>query len=113
MGDIMIYRQGNKEQTLASSVKMGEQGLELPVCEDHESHNLPCRYFLYTVGPIVQAEKHCAFSPVTCPVWNWHRHAGWKVWRSAVYPTRVFCFPNDKAVQIAVQTVQEVVGGDS
>lgn len=72
--------------------KMGEQGHEEPTGQAKitKACNLPCRYVLHTVGPIVQGkltEKHCALlRSVTCPVWNWHRHTGWKVWRSAVYP---------------------------
>ncbi len=37
----------------------------------------------------------------------------WKVWRSAVFFTGEFHFPNDKAAQIAVNTVKELMWRES
>ncbi len=92
---------------------MGEQGHEEPTGQAKitKAYNLPCRYVLYTVGPIVQGkltEKHCALLQ-SCYLSCLELASACRLESVAFccISTGVFCFPNDKAVQIAVQTVQE------
>lgn len=84
---------------------MGEQGHEEPTGQAKitKAYNLPCRYVLHTVGPIVQGkltEKHCALLR-SCYLSCLELASAYGLESVA------FCFPNDKAAQIAVQTVQE------
>ena len=92
---------------------MGEQGHEEPTGQAKitKAYNLPCRYVLHTVGPIVQGrltEKHCELLR-SCYLSCLELAAAYRLESVAFccISTGVFCFPNDKAAQIAVQTVQE------
>ena len=74
------------------------------------AYNLPCRYVLHTVGPIVGGhltETHCrqladcyrmrnSSPPATAPAWNWQRKTIWKAWRSAAFPLENFIFRTRK-----------------
>lgn len=93
--------------------KMGEQGHEEPTGQAKitKAYNLPCRYVLHTVGPIVQGkltEKHCALLR-SCYLSCLELASAYGLESVAFccISTGVFCFPNDKTAQIAVQTVQE------
>lgn len=75
------------------------------------AYNLPCDYVIHTVGPIVQGrltEKHCDLlkscyqSCLELAVLN-----GIKSIAFCCISTGVFGFPQDKAAEIAVQTVRE------
>lgn len=75
------------------------------------AYNLPCKYVLHTVGPIVRGrltEKHCAQLAScyqSCMELADRNHC-----RSIAFcciSTGVFCFPNQKAAEIAVQTVMD------
>lgn len=93
--------------------RMKERGHEEPtgLAKITPAYNLPCRYVLHTVGPIIRgwltkkdkellascyrsclelAEKHSVTSIAFCCI-----------------STGEFHFPNDKAAEIAVQTVKE------
>lgn len=93
----LMKKQGHEESTGAAKIT--------------PAYNLPCRYVLHTVGPVVQgwltkkdqellascyrsclelAEKHNVTSIAFCCI-----------------STGEFHFPNDKAAKIAVQTVKE------
>ena len=92
---------------------MEEQGHEEPTGQAKitKACNLPCRYVLHTVGPIVQGkltEKHCALLR-SCYLSCLELASAYGLESVAFccISTGVFCFPNDKAAQIAVQTVQE------
>lgn len=74
-------------------------------------YNLPCKYVLHTVGPIVYgglAEKHekqladCYRSCLALADEN-----GLKSLAFCCISTGEFCFPNDRAAEIAIQTVSE------
>ena len=75
------------------------------------AYDLPCQYVIHTVGPIVQGrltEKHCELlkscyqSCLELAVLN-----GIKSIAFCCISTGVFGFPQDKAAEIAVQTVRE------
>ena len=75
------------------------------------AYNLPCDYVIHTVGPIVQGrltEKHCDLlkscyqSCLELAVLN-----GIKSIAFCCISTGVFGFPQNKAAEIAVQTVRE------
>ncbi len=75
------------------------------------AYDLPCDYVIHTVGPIVQGrltEKHCELlkscyqSCLKLAVLN-----GIKSIAFCCISTGVFGFPQDKAAEIAVQTVRE------
>ncbi len=75
------------------------------------AYNLPCKYVIHTVGPIVQGrltEKHrellksCYESCLELAVMK-----GIKSIAFCCISTGVFGFPQDKAAEIAVQTVRE------
>lgn len=75
------------------------------------AYDLPCQYVIHTVGPIVQGrltEKHCKLlkscyqSCLELAV-----ESGIKSIAFCCISTGVFGFPQDKAAEIAVQTVRE------
>ena len=75
------------------------------------AYDLPCQYVIHTVGPIVQGrltEKHCELlkscyqSCLELAV-----QSGIKSIAFCCISTGVFGFPQDKATEIAVQTVRE------
>ena len=75
------------------------------------AYNLPCRYVLHTVGPIVYGkltDSHCR-QLVSCYK-SCLSLAEEKGLESVVFcciSTGEFHFPNDKAAKIAVRTVEE------
>lgn len=92
---------------------MKAQGHEEPTgtAKITPAYNLPCDYVIHTVGPIVQGrltEKHCELlkscyqSCLELAVLN-----GTKSIAFCCISTGVFGFPQDKAAEIAVQTVRE------
>ena len=92
---------------------MKAQGCEEPTgtAKITPAYNLPCDYVIHTVGPIVQGrltEKHCELlkscyqSCLELAVLN-----GIKSIAFCCISTGVFGFPQDKAAEIAVQTVRE------
>ena len=92
---------------------MKAQGHEEPTgtAKITPAYNLPCDYVIHTVGPIVQGrltEKHCELlkscyqSCLELAVLN-----GIKNIAFCCISTGVFGFPQDKAAEIAVQTVRE------
>ena len=92
---------------------MKAQGHEEPTgtAKITSAYNLPCDYVIHTVGPIVQGrltEKHCELlkscyqSCLELAV-----QSGIKSIAFCCISTGVFGFPQDKAAEIAVQTVRE------
>lgn len=92
---------------------MKAQGHEEPTgtAKITPAHDLPCDYVIHTVGPIVHGrltEKHCELlkscyqSCLEFAVLN-----GIKSIAFCCISTGVFGFPQDKAAEIAVQTVRE------
>lgn len=92
---------------------MGRQGHEEPTgkAKITPAFNLPCRYVLHTVGPIVQGwltERDCELLK-SCyrSCLSLAREYGLKSVAFSCISTGVFCFPAEKAAEIAVETVKE------
>lgn len=90
-----------------------EQGYTEPFgnCQITDAYNLPCKHILHTVGPIVQGE-----------LTNEHRELLSSCYKSCLQTaseynlksvtfccisTGVFCFPNEEAAKVAIQTCRE------
>ena len=75
------------------------------------AYNLPCDDVIHTVGPLVQGrltEKHCELLK-SCyeSCLELAIQSGIKIITFCCISTGVFGFPQDKAAEIAVQTVRE------
>ena len=92
---------------------MEAQGYEEPTgkAKITKAYNLPCKYIIHTVGPIVYGsltQNHeellasCYRSCLTLADKN-----GLQSLAFCCISTGEFCFPNERAAQIAVQTVAE------
>ena len=92
---------------------MAEQGHEEPTGQAKitKAYNLPCDYVLHTVGPIVSGRvtrederllASCYRSCLELAEKNSVRSIAF-----CCISTGVFCFPNEDAAEIAVQTVKE------
>lgn len=89
------------------------QGYEEPTgkAKITPAYNLPCQYVIHTVGPIVQGgltSKHCNLLK-SCyqSCLELAIQSGIKSIAFCCISTGVFGFPNDKAAEIAIQTVRE------
>ena len=76
-----------------------------------EGYNLPARYVLHTVGPIVTgrvtARDRALLASCYCACLTKAAEAGLESIAFCCISTGVFCFPNEDAAEIAVQTVKE------
>ena len=92
---------------------MQEQGYEEPTGQAKltPAYNLPCDYVIHTVGPIVRGKlthrdedllKSCYEACLKLADQN-----GIKSIAFCCVSTGVFCFPNQRAAEIAVQTVRD------
>ena len=92
---------------------MQEQGYEEPTGQAKltPAYNLPCDYVIHTVGPIVRGKlthrdedllKACYEACLKLADQN-----GIKSIAFCCVSTGVFCFPNQRAAEIAVQTVRD------
>jgi O-acetyl-ADP-ribose deacetylase (regulator of RNase III) len=92
---------------------MQRQGHEEPTGQAKltPAYNLPCKYVIHTVGPIVQGEltqRHCELlesSYRSCL--ELAEATGVTSIAFCCISTGVFMFPNDKAAEIAVNTVRK------
>jgi O-acetyl-ADP-ribose deacetylase (regulator of RNase III) len=91
---------------------MDQQGQEEPTGQAKitPAYNLPCKYVIHTVGPIVQGkltEKHCTLLK-SCyrSCLELAEESGVTSIAFCCISTGVFMFPNDKAAKIAVETVE-------
>ena len=96
--DNAIHTYAGVQLRLACAEIMDRQGHPEPTGQAKltTAFNLPCRYVLHTVGPIIhgrvtQQDRHC-WLPATGPVWSWRQRTGWKAWRSAAFPRESFTF---------------------
>lgn len=92
---------------------MAQQGHEEPTGQAKltPAFNLPCRYVLHTVGPIVTgrvtARDRTLLASCYCAYLTKAAEAGLESIAFCCISTGVFCFPNEDAAEIAVQTVKE------
>lgn len=92
---------------------MAQQGHEEPTGQAKltPAFNLPCRYVLHTVGPIVTgrvtARDRALLASCYCACLTKAAEAGLESIAFCCISTGVFCFPNEDAAEIAVQTVKE------
>lgn len=92
---------------------MAQQGHEEPTGQAKltPAFNLPCRYVLHTVGPIVTgrvtARDRALLASCYRACLTKAAEAGLESIAFCCVSTGVFCFPNEDAAEIAVQTVKE------
>lgn len=110
--DNIIHTKAGIELRLRCNALMQAQGHEEPTgrAKITPGYNLPCKYVIHTVGPIVQgrlSKKHeellssCYRSCLELAEKN-----GVKSIAFCCISTGVFMFPNQRAAEIAVETVQ-------
>lgn len=117
--DNIIHSVSGIQLRLACDEMMNEQGYDEPTgrAKITPAYNLPCRYVLHTVGPIVSG-----------PLMETHRRQLASCYRSCLQlaadkglksvafcciSTGEFHFPQKKAAEIAVQTVTEFLQTDT
>lgn len=111
--DNCIHTFAGIELRLACAEMMEKQGYEEPTGQAKitPAFNLPCRYVLHTVGPIVRGrstEKDCrllASCYQSCLELAVENHL--KSVAFCCISTGEFHFPNEKAAEIAVETVKD------
>lgn len=97
--DNAIHTYAGMELRLACMEQITAQGYPEPTGQAKitPAFNLPCRYILHTVGPIiygpVSARDRKLLLPAIVPVWKPPPQMVWKVWPSAVSPPVNFIFP--------------------
>lgn len=111
--DNCIHTYAGVQLRLKCAEIMAEQGYEEPTGQAKitPAYNLPCEYVIHTVGPIVRGKltvrdceqlESCYRSCLELADEN-----GVKSIAFCCISTGVFMFPNDKAAEIAVGTVQK------
>lgn len=110
--DNCIHTYAGVQLRLACAKIMEKQGHEEPTGQAKitPAYNLPCRYVIHTVGPIVQS----ALTQQHCDLLSSCYHSSLKLADEngvdsiafCCISTGVFMFPNEKAAEIAVQTVK-------
>jgi O-acetyl-ADP-ribose deacetylase (regulator of RNase III) len=111
--DNIIHTKSGIQLRLKCNEIMQKQGHEEPTGQAKitPAYNLPCKYVIHTVGPIVQGkltQEHCrllASSYRSCL--ELADASGVTSIAFCCISTGVFMFPNDRAAEIAVETVRE------
>ena len=111
--DNAIHTFAGVELRLACAELMEQQGHPEPTGQAKitPAYNLPCDYVIHTVGPIVRGEltrQHCELLKScyrSCLELADENNVGSIAF--CCISTGVFMFPNDRAAEIAVRTVQE------
>ena len=111
--DNCIHTYAGVQLRLKCAEIMAEQGYAEPTGQAKitPAYNLPCEYVIHTVGPIVQgklAQEHCALLE-SCyrSCLKLADENGVESIAFCCISTGVFMFPNDKAAEIAVDTVRK------
>lgn len=92
---------------------MEEQGYAEPTGQAKitPAYNLPCQYVIHTVGPIVQGKLTQKDQDLLCSCYqsclDLAEEKGIESIAFCCISTGVFCFPNARAAEIAVETVKE------
>ena len=98
---------------------MAQQGREEPTGQAKltPAFNLPCHYVLHTVGPIVSGHVTARDKALLASCYRAcltrAAETGLHSVAFCCISTGVFCFPNDQAAQIAVQTVRDFLQTDT
>ena len=111
--DNCIHTHAGVQLRLKCAEMIAEQGYEEPTGQAKitPAYNLPCDYVIHTVGPIVRGEltrEHCALLKScyrSCLKLADENGVGSIAF--CCISTGVFMFPNEKAAEIAVDTVQK------
>lgn len=111
--DNCIHTYAGVQLRLKCAEIMEQQGYEEPAGQAKitPAYNLPCDYVIHTVGPIVRGKltrQHCELLKScyrSCLELADENNAGSIAF--CCISTGIFMFPNDRAAEIAVQTVQE------
>ncbi|MCI8293429.1 MAG: protein-ADP-ribose hydrolase [Hespellia sp.] len=117
--DNIIHSVSGIQLRLACDKLMTEQGYDEPTgrAKITPAFNLPCRYVLHTVGPIVHGqltEQHCRqLADCYRSCMELAADSGLKSIAFCCISTGEFHFPQEKAAEIAVQTVTEFLQRDS
>lgn len=111
--DNCIHTYAGVQLRLECARQMAEQGHEEETgkAKITPAYNLPCRYVIHTVGPIVQGKLTIQHSDLLASCYRSCLEAaeqnGVKSIAFCCISTGVFMFPNEKAAEIAVQTVKQ------
>lgn len=111
--DNCIHTYAGVQLRLKCAEIMEQQGYEEPTGQAKitPAYNLPCDYVIHTVGPIVRGKltrQHCELLKScyrSCLELADENNVGSIAF--CCISTGIFMFPNDRAAEIAVQTVQE------
>jgi O-acetyl-ADP-ribose deacetylase (regulator of RNase III) len=117
--DNIIHSKSGIQLRLKCSDMMKAQGYEEPAgrAKITPAYNLPCKYILHTVGPIVQGrvtEEHCNLLK-SCyrSCLELAEQNGVETIAFCCISTGVFMFPNDLAAEFAIKAVKEYLDGHS
>jgi O-acetyl-ADP-ribose deacetylase (regulator of RNase III) len=111
--DNCIHTYSGIQLRLFCAKMMEKQGYEEPTGQAKitPAYNLPCKYVLHTVGPIIRGRLSKADCEQLASCYRscleLAEQNGVKSIAFCCISTGVFCFPNDKAAEIAVQTVED------
>ena len=117
--DNIIHSVSGIQLRLACDKLMNEQGYEEPIgkAKITPAFNLPCRYVLHTVGPVVSGiltKKHCGqLAACYRSCLELAADKGLKSVAFCCISTGEFHFPQKKAADIAIQTVADFLEADS
>ncbi|MDO5145811.1 MAG: protein-ADP-ribose hydrolase [Eubacteriales bacterium] len=111
--DNCIHTFGGVQMRLACAEIMERQGYEEPTGQAKitKAYNLPCQYVLHTVGPIIRGKVTKREEELLASCYRSCLELAAEYELSSVafccISTGVFCFPNERAAEIAVETVKK------
>ena len=114
--DNCIHTYAGIQLRLECAGLMEEQGHEEPTgaAKITKAYNLPCDYVLHTVGPIIRGRVRREDEELLASCYRscleLAKENGIKSVAFCCISTGVFCFPNQRAAEIAVRTVRECRG---